>query len=142
MNVAFLQRHWTNIAAAAGVTCSAIYWHLKNKIDLFNKVWRSTGPKIDDLETEYQAKYPDIPLRVILQTLICILTSMAEDGHRAEDAHRRALMEIIFYKCEFVGEMTSLLDLHKVLNLSCLTMSTWRIIAFITASACTLAVRR
>ncbi|BBI91698.1 hypothetical protein SSYM_0400 [Serratia symbiotica str. Tucson] len=51
-------------------------------------------------------------------------------------------MEIIFYKCEFVGEMTSLLDLRKVLNLSCLAMSIWRIIAFITASACTLAVRR
>ena len=126
----------TDIAAAAGVTCGAIYWHLKNKIDLFNEVWRSTRPKIDDLETEYQAKYPDIPLRVIRQTLICILTSMAEDGHR------RALIEIIFYKCEFVGEMTSLLDLRKVLNLSCLAMSTWRIIAFITASACTLAVRR
>ncbi|MCP1065904.1 hypothetical protein M5G07_12345 [Serratia symbiotica] len=40
----------------------------------------------------------------------------------AEDGYRRTLMEIIFYKCEFVGEMTSLLDLRKVLNLSCLAI--------------------
>ncbi|HGM7292676.1 TPA: TetR family transcriptional regulator [Serratia marcescens] len=94
----------TDIATAAGVTRGAIYWHFKNKVDLFNEVWESTEPKIDQLETEYQAKFPDNPLRVIREILIYILTSTVED------CRRRALMEIIFHKCEFVGEMMPLLD--------------------------------
>ncbi|MGQ6585444.1 multidrug efflux transporter transcriptional repressor AcrR [Serratia sp. IR-2025] len=98
----------TDIATAAGVTRGAIYWHFKNKVDLFNEVWESTEPKIDQLETEYQAKFPDNPLRVIREILIYILTSTVEDGRR------RALMEIIFHKCEFVGEMMPLLDSRKV----------------------------
>ena len=102
----------TDIATAAGVTRGAIYWHFKNKVDLFNEVWESTEPKIDQLETEYQAKFPDNPLRVIREILIYILTSTVEDGRR------RALMEIIFHKCEFVGEMMPLLDSRKVLYLA------------------------
>ncbi|HBH7059131.1 TPA: multidrug efflux transporter transcriptional repressor AcrR [Serratia marcescens] len=98
----------TDIATAAGVTRGAIYWHFKNKVDLFNEVWESTEPKIDQLETEYQAN----PLRVIREILIYILTSTVEDGRR------RALMEIIFHKCEFVGEMMPLLDSRKVLYLA------------------------
>ncbi|MDI9225355.1 DNA-binding transcriptional repressor AcrR, partial [Serratia bockelmannii] len=68
--------------------------------------------KIDQLETVYQAKFPDNPLRVIREILIYILTSTVEDGRR------RALMEIIFHKCEFVGEMMPLLDSRKVLYLA------------------------
>lgn len=32
----------TDIANAAGVTRGAIYWHFKNKVDLFNEVWDLT----------------------------------------------------------------------------------------------------
>lgn len=35
-----------------------------------------------------------------------------------EDCWRRALMEIVFHKCEFVGEMTSFHDARKVLDLA------------------------
>ena len=54
----------TDIAAAAGVTRGAIYWHFKNKVDLFNEVWELSESKIDQLELEYQAKYPDNALFV------------------------------------------------------------------------------
>ncbi|HAT4982366.1 TPA: multidrug efflux transporter transcriptional repressor AcrR [Serratia marcescens] len=102
----------TDIATAAGVTRGAIYWHFKNKVDLFNEVWESTEPKIDELSTEYRANFPDNPLRVLKEILIYILTSTVED------CRRRALLEIIFHKCEFVGEMVPLLDSRKVLYLA------------------------
>ncbi|OKB68152.1 DNA-binding transcriptional repressor AcrR [Serratia marcescens] len=102
----------TDIATAAGVTRGAIYWHFKNKVDLFNEVWESTEPKIDELSTEYRANFPENPLRVLKEILIYILTSTVED------CRRRALLEIIFHKCEFVGEMVPLLDSRKVLYLA------------------------
>lgn len=102
----------TDIAAAAGVTRGAIYWHFKNKVDLFNEVWALSESKIDQLELEYQVKYPDNPLRILREILIYVLVSTRED------CRRRALMEIVFHKCEFVGEMTSVHDARKVLDLA------------------------
>ena len=101
----------TDIATAAGVTRGAIYWHFKNKVDLFNEVWELSESKIGDLELEYQAKYPENPLRILREILIYILTATVDD------ARRRALMEIVFHKCEFVGEMLPLQDARKVLYL-------------------------
>ncbi|MDU5730074.1 MAG: multidrug efflux transporter transcriptional repressor AcrR [Citrobacter freundii] len=72
------------IAKAAGVTRGAI-----------------AKPNIDELETEYQAKFPDDPLSVLREILIYVLeTTVTEE-------RRRLLMEIIFHKCEFVGEIAS-----------------------------------
>ena len=89
------------IAKAAGVTRGAIYWHFKNKSDLFSEIWELAKPNIDELETEYQAKFPDDPLSVLREILIYVLeTTVTEE-------RRRLLMEIIFHKCEFVGEMAS-----------------------------------
>ncbi|WP_145561413.1 multidrug efflux transporter transcriptional repressor AcrR [Yersinia bercovieri] len=102
----------TDIAAAAGVTRGAIYWHFKNKVDLFNEIWELSESKIDQLESEYQIKYPDNPLRILREILIYVLVSTRED------CRRRALMEIVFHKCEFVGEMSSLHDARKVLDLA------------------------
>lgn len=101
----------TDIATAAGVTRGAIYWHFKNKVDLFNEVWAISESKIDDLEIEYQAKYPNNPLRVLREILIYVLCATVDDPRR------RALMEIIFHKCEFVGELMSLQQAHKILYL-------------------------
>lgn len=102
----------TDIAAAAGVTRGAIYWHFKNKVDLFNEVWALSESKVEQLELEYQAKYPDNPLRILREILIYVLVSTREDRRR------RALMEIVFHKCEFVGEMSSFHDARKVLDLA------------------------
>ena len=51
------------------------------------------------LELEYQAKFPGDPLSVLREILIHVLESTVTEERR------RLLMEIIFHKCEFVGEM-------------------------------------
>ncbi|WP_431223458.1 multidrug efflux transporter transcriptional repressor AcrR [Serratia sp. L9] len=101
----------TDIATAAGVTRGAIYWHFKNKVDLFNEVWQLSESKIGDLEVEYQVKFPENPLRILREILIYILVATVDDSRR------RALMEIVFHKCEFIGEMMPLYDARKVLYL-------------------------
>jgi len=87
------------IAQAAGVTRGAIYWHFKNKSDLFSEIWALSESSISDLEIEYRAKFPGDPLSVLRELLIYVLEATAAEERR------RLMMEIIFHKCEFVGEM-------------------------------------
>ena len=87
------------IAQAAGVTRGAIYWHFKNKSELFSEIWELSESSIGDLETEYRAKFPDDPLSVLREILVYVLEATVIEERR------RLMMEIIFHKCEFVGEM-------------------------------------
>lgn len=87
------------IAKASGVTRGAIYWHFKNKSDLFSEIWELSESNIGELEIEYQAKFPDDPLSVLREILVHLLEATVTEERR------RLLMEIIFHKCEFVGEM-------------------------------------
>ncbi|WP_455811987.1 multidrug efflux transporter transcriptional repressor AcrR [Pseudomonas graminis] len=102
-----------DIASSAGVTRGAIYWHFKNKTDLLNEIWAQSESGMADLELEYQSKYPSDPLSVMRAMLLYVLDATASDPRR------RALMEIIYHKCEFVGEMTTLQLMQQNLYLEC-----------------------
>lgn len=102
-----------DIAAAAGVTRGAIYWHFKNKTDLLNEIWAQSESGLEDLESEYHLKYPSDPLSVMKAMVSYVLEATALDKRR------RALLEIIFHKCEFVGEMTTLQMMQQTLYLEC-----------------------
>ncbi|MEI2267052.1 multidrug efflux transporter transcriptional repressor AcrR [Erwinia sp. CGal63] len=102
-----------DIATAAGVTRGAIYWHFKNKTDLLNEIWSQSESGLESIELEYQLKYPDDPLSVLRAMLTYVLEATVRDKRR------RALMEIIFHKCEFVGEMTTLQMMQQTLYLEC-----------------------
>ncbi|CAK9884185.1 MAG: HTH-type transcriptional regulator AcrR [Candidatus Erwinia impunctatus] len=101
------------IATTAGVTRGAIYWHFSNKTDLLNEILAQSESGLIALELEYQSKYPNDPLSILREMLIAVLTATATDPKR------RALMEIIFHKCEFVGEMSTLQRMQQALNLEC-----------------------
>jgi len=99
------------IAQAAGVTRGAIYWHFKNKSDLFSEIWELSESSIGDLETEYRAKFPGDPLSVLREILVYILEATVVEERR------RLMMEIIFHKCEFVGEMAVVQEAQRDLCL-------------------------
>ncbi|WP_395490434.1 multidrug efflux transporter transcriptional repressor AcrR [Cedecea davisae] len=98
-----------DIAQAAGVTRGAIYWHFKNKSELFSEIWELTESSIGDLDIEYRAKYPDDPLSVVRELLIYILQATVSEERR------RLMTEIIFHKCEFVGELEVLQQARRTL---------------------------
>ncbi len=99
------------IAQAAGVTRGAIYWHFKNKSDVFSEIWELSESSIGDLENEYRAKFPGDPLSVLREILVYILEATVVEERR------RLMMEIIFHKCEFVGEMASVQEAQRNLCL-------------------------
>ncbi|MCZ7837853.1 multidrug efflux transporter transcriptional repressor AcrR [Leclercia adecarboxylata] len=100
------------IAQAAGVTRGAIYWHFKNKSDLFGEIWELSESSIGDLETEYRAKFPGDPLSVLREILVYILEATVIEERR------RLMMEIIFHKCEFVGKMAVVQQAQRSLCLA------------------------
>jgi TetR/AcrR family acrAB operon transcriptional repressor len=90
------------IAQAAGVTRGAIYWHFKNKPDLFFAMMEQVSlPLIHHIDESLSATDPD-PLRSIQASMNEIVRLLQED----EIA--RTTFEIIVLKCEYVAEFASL----------------------------------
>ena len=91
----------TDIAAAAGLPRGAIYWHFENKIQLFNEIWRQQ-PALSELITiDLTAEWQNNPLRLMREKLILGLQYIATNPRQ------RALMQILYHKCEFHEEMLS-----------------------------------
>ncbi|KLN96006.1 multidrug efflux transporter transcriptional repressor AcrR [Moellerella wisconsensis] len=96
-----------DIAKAAGVTRGAIYWHFKNKADLFYQACEFSDSQILLAERNYRLKYINDPLSSLRELLIYILTEFIDNPKN------RALMEIFFHKCEMVGEMAAVVDFKR-----------------------------
>ncbi len=92
----------SDIATHAGVTRGAIYWHFKNKTDLFREICTHSDDEIDTLHRELASQHPKDPLGQLKHFLILFLQSLVTDQRR------RNIMEIIYHKCELVGEMQML----------------------------------
>lgn len=97
------------IAKAAGVTGGYLL-AFQNKSDLFNEIWELSDASISDLEIEYRAKFPNDPLSVIREILVYVLEATVTEERR------RLMMEIIYHKCEFVGEMTVVQQAQRQLS--------------------------
>ena len=101
------------IAQAAGVTRGAIYWHFKDKADLFGAMMdRAVMPMEAALEN--LTTHPDNdPLSQLRDAMVGVLRLIATD-----ERTRRA-MEIAKRKAEFVGDMARARDGHLDTHLRC-----------------------
>jgi TetR/AcrR family transcriptional regulator, acrAB operon repressor len=96
----------THIAEEAGVTRGAIYWHFKDKADLFDAmIQRVIGP------TEAGCLSPalleaDDPLAAMRALALDFLLQVARDPQ-----HQR-VFDIAIHKSEYVGEMAAARDRH------------------------------
>lgn len=90
-----------DIADAAQVTRGAIYWHFENKSQLFNEIWLQQPALSDLLNNALSTGLENNPLRLMRQKLILGLQYIATNPRQ------RALMQILYHKCEFHEEMLS-----------------------------------
>ncbi|MCY1400164.1 HTH-type transcriptional regulator TtgR [compost metagenome] len=102
-----------DIAAMAGVTRGAIYWHFSNKADLFQAMLDSLHEPLDALARASESQNEIDPLGCMRALLIQVLQQVALDPKI-----RRA-NEILFHKCEFTDEMCDLRRQREAAALDC-----------------------
>ena len=95
------------IAQAAGATRGAIYWHFKDKVDLFNAMMDRVTLPMEAVCNAQDLAAMDEPLprlrRVVLRLLAVVVN----------DEHTRRVFEIAMYRVEYVSELSGVRERHQ-----------------------------
>ena len=94
------------IAAAAGVTRGAIYWHFENKADLFDAMIQRVFDPLEAKLAELKADEAENPVDALRAMALYFLERVASDPRYLR------VLEIAWHKCEYVGEMATIRDNH------------------------------
>ncbi|MDO9050599.1 MAG: TetR family transcriptional regulator [Methylotenera sp.] len=100
-----------HIATEANVTRGAIYWHFKNKTDIFHAMREQVFlPLIDQMDDTLGLAIDSTenPLTQIEKSLSHTISELNEN------IEMREIYEIMMIKCEYVGEFAMVL--HQILN--------------------------
>ena len=93
------------IASQAGVTRGAIYWHFSNKTELFSALREQVIlPLIDRMDESLLVENNDDPLGQISKFLSGTIDALNECSDT------RQIFEIMMVKCEYVEELTTVLE--------------------------------
>ena len=102
------------IAKAAGLTRGAIYWHFKDKADLFEAMMdRVTLPLEDILSGAGNGASAD-PLAILKLCTTDVLL------RTARDKQLQRVFDIAYHKCEYVGDAAPVRDRHIASQQDCL----------------------
>lgn len=101
------------IAKKAGVTRGAVYWHFKNKIDIFSALYEQVCQKTQEMivaELEREERDPLTSLREICVQLLLDLEI---------NPKKRQILTIFFLKCEYSGDMESFISFQAEKKQEC-----------------------
>ncbi|NCH54989.1 acrEF/envCD operon transcriptional regulator [Cronobacter muytjensii] len=102
----------SDIARAAQVTRGAVYWHFASKAELFNEIWQQQLPVRDIIRPQLPAQAWGDPLLLLRETFIAVLQYIASTPRQ------RALLQILYRKCEFDEEMMSEAEIRERIGFS------------------------
>lgn len=103
------------IADAAGLTRGAIYWHFKDKADLFNAMIERVTLPLEETDGACGFRGADITLSQMRDGFIDVLRKVMTDPQL------KRVFEIATHKVEYVGEMNAVRERHLVMRNDCLT---------------------
>ncbi|UYG00919.1 MULTISPECIES: TetR family transcriptional regulator [unclassified Halomonas] len=100
------------VARHAGVTRGAVYWHFKNKGDLFMALIERVRMPFQSLVEEVQNVDPDIlPLDAVHRACLAGM-------HRLEQPHYQRTLSILLHRCEFFSDINPL-EMQNEINEEC-----------------------
>ena len=95
-----------HIAAKAGVTRGAIYWHFEDKGALFNALLERAKTPLETAMQALDARDTDDPLRDLRNCMMDVFRLTAKDEHM------RRMFSIAVHKLELSGEMSAVRERH------------------------------
>lgn len=101
------------IARAAGVTRGAVYWHFKNKVDLFNGMIERVRLPLDQLIESLEAQTGRDPIATIRAALLHVLDKLT-----GNEQYRR-VFTIYYHRLESVDEFSTNVRQQNVLAREC-----------------------
>lgn len=104
-----------DVAARAGVTRGAIYWHFKDKAELFAAVCERGTLPVEALLAEASASQQPDPLATLKQLALMALKQLAEHPDT------QAMFDVIFHKCEFTAELAAVVAKTDADRAACLS---------------------
>jgi len=104
-----------DIATAAGVTRGAIYWHFKNKADLFHAMLERVKMPMDEMIGQLSVEQLANPLAFLRSGTLSVLDRVATD------VQTRRVFDIVIHKCELVDEMAVARERHLESRAGCLS---------------------
>ena len=93
-----------DIAAAAGLTRGAIYWHFEDKADLLKAMFVRAMLPMEAMLRELEQASGEDPLRALRTMCVQALINLA---HSPE---QQRVFSIMFHKCEHVGQLVAILE--------------------------------
>ncbi len=103
-----------DIAAAAGVTRGAIYWHFRDKAELFNAMMERVVLPLESQAHSRDAQASDDALAAIRDNFTFALR------RAADDPQARRVFEIATHKVEYVDELRAVRDRRLASRNGCL----------------------
>ncbi|HUP31146.1 MAG TPA: TetR family transcriptional regulator, partial [Usitatibacter sp.] len=103
-----------DIAAAADVTRGAIYWHFKDKAELFDAMMQRVVLPVEEMLERADCCGGTNPLELLRAATIDVL------ARTASDERMQRIFEIAYHKCEYVGDAIGVRDRHIASQAECL----------------------
>jgi AcrR family transcriptional regulator len=95
-----------DIAEVAGVTRGAVYWHFKNKADIFNELHREIHLSFINRLKDTQERDTQNPLQQLSTLCINSLQNIETDFHK------RKFFTVFFLKCDYAGDLAALIPIQ------------------------------
>ncbi len=105
----------SDVAERAGVTRGAIYWHFKDKAELFQAVCERGTMPVEALLAQASQHAQRDPLAMVRQLALMALTQLAQHGDT------QAMFDVIFHKCEFTAELAPVVAKNDADRAACLS---------------------
>jgi TetR/AcrR family acrAB operon transcriptional repressor len=102
------------VAAEADVTRGAIYWHFKDKAELFDAMMQRVALPAEDIIEMAGGTGDAKPVEVLRRATLEVLL------RTTRDARVQRVFDIAYHKCEYVGDAAGVRDRHIASQQECL----------------------